>query len=332
MVGRRTNLALLLLVPAATLSGAVTFLVGSGPVAAVVVAHGVAGLAVLTVSPWKAAIVRRGLRRRRPGRRLSLALTGVVLIALASGLAHSTGLLLGTPVLTALQVHVAAGVAAVVLTVAHVRRRRTRPRATDLTRRQAVRAGGLLLGTGALYAALGGAATALALPGAGRRATGSYEVSSRSPDGMPVTSWLFDVAPYGDRATWTVTVRSAGVVRVWSVEELRAMGDRASVVLDCTGGWWSRQEWSGARLTRLLPDGATGSVEVVSRTGYRRRLPLSYDLLVAVDVGGAPLSTGHGAPVRLVVPGRRGYHWVKWVDRVDHDHRPWWQQVPLPLH
>ena len=78
--------------------------------------------------------------------------------------------------------------------------------------------------------------------------------------------------------------------------------------------------------------GATGSVQVVSRTGYRRRLPLSDDLLLAVDVGGAPLSIGHGAPVRLVVPGRRGYHWVKWVARVEHDNRPWWQQVPLPLH
>ena len=77
--------------------------------------------------------------------------------------------------------------------------------------------------------------------------------------------------------------------------------------------------------------GRTGSVQVVSRTGYRRRLPLSDDLLLAVDVGGAPLSIGHGAPVRLVVPGRRGYHWVKWVSHVEHDSRPWWQEVPLPL-
>jgi DMSO/TMAO reductase YedYZ molybdopterin-dependent catalytic subunit len=331
MAGRRTNLALLLLVPAAALTGLATFVAGSGPVTAVVVAHALVGLAVLVLSPWKSAIARRGLRRRRPGRDLSVVLTALVLLGLASGLAHSTGLWSGTPVLTAMQVHVAAGFGAVALTAAHVRRRRTRPRATDLSRRSLVRAGGLVLGTAAAYAALEGAATALALTGASRRATGSYEVSSLAPEGMPVTSWLLDVAPEGDPSTWAVTVSSAAGSRRWSVEEMRAFGDRSSVVLDCTGGWWSRQEWSGARLRRLLPDGATGSVQVVSRTGYRRRVPLSDDLLLAVDVGGAPLSTGHGAPVRLVVPGRRGYHWVKWVSRVEHDSRPWWWQVPLPL-
>ena len=67
MAGRRTNLALLLLVPAAAVTGVLTFVVGSGPVTAVVVTHGLVGLAVLVLAPWKSAIMRRGLRRRRPG-------------------------------------------------------------------------------------------------------------------------------------------------------------------------------------------------------------------------------------------------------------------------
>jgi hypothetical protein len=67
MAGRRTNLALLLLVPAAAVTGLLTFVVGSGPVALVVVTHALVGLAVLVLSPWKSAIVRRGLRRHRPG-------------------------------------------------------------------------------------------------------------------------------------------------------------------------------------------------------------------------------------------------------------------------
>ena len=70
-----------------------------------------------------------------------------------------------------------------------------------------------------------------------------------------------------------------------------------------------------------------------------RRLPF---LLVAVGVlaiaslvGGGmahePLAAGHGAPVRLVAEGRRGFWWVKWVSRVDIDNLPPWWQPPLPL-
>lgn len=122
-----------------------------------------------------------------------------------------------------------------------------------------------------------------------------------------------------------------GTSRFWSLGELAQWDDRASVVLDCTGGWWSQQEWSGMLLRRLLPPSTTGSVEVISATGYWRRLPLADDLLLATRAGGDTLSAGHGAPVRLVVPGRRGYHWVKWVTHVEHDQRPWQLQPPLPL-
>jgi DMSO/TMAO reductase YedYZ molybdopterin-dependent catalytic subunit len=108
--------------------------------------------------------------------------------------------------------------------------------------------------------------------------------------------------------------------------------------LDCTGGWYAVQDWRGTRLDRLLADvGADlpegGSVDVVSRTGYRRRLPLrdAEHLLLATSAGGEPLSDGHGAPVRLVAPGRRGFWWVKWVQRIEVVDAPWWQQPPFPL-
>ncbi len=331
MAGRATNLALLVLLPAAAASGAATFLVGGGTVGLVVIAHGVLGLTLLVLVPWKSIIVRRGLRRRRADQLMSVILATGVVAALATGLAHSTGLLIGAAGVSALQVHVAAALLALVPLLVHVRHRRARVRRTDLSRRNLLRMG-LLLGAGsASYGALEVIAAGLSLPGARRRASGSYERSSGKPDGMPTTSWLLDEIPSIDSASWRVSVRSGGVRREWSVAEIRAVGERTSAILDCTGGWWSRQEWSGVRLSTLLPPGATGSVEVTSATGYRRRLPLTDDLLLAVDVSGTPLSPEHGAPARLVVPGRRGYHWVKWVTRVEHDHRRWWVQVPFPL-
>ena len=67
-------------------------------------------------------------------------------------------------------------------------------------------------------------------------------------------------------------------------------------------------------------------------TGYSRRLPLADagTLLLATHVAGEPLSPGHGFPVRLVVPGRRGFWWVKWVERLSLSDTPWWWQLPFP--
>ena len=86
------------------------------------------------------------------------------------------------------------------------------------------------------------------------------------------------------------------------------------------------------RLVTTLPAGAR-SIDVVSVTGYRRRFPLQDldRLLLATHAAGRPLSDGHGGPVRLVAPDRRGFWWVKWVVRVEPTSLPWWVQPPFPL-
>jgi len=42
-------------------------------------------------------------------------------------------------------------------------------------------------------------------------------------------------------------------------------------------------------------------------------------------------AAGHGYPLRLAAPGRRGYWWVKWVDRIELQATPWWWQPRFPV-
>ncbi|WP_270888418.1 molybdopterin-dependent oxidoreductase [Pedococcus sp. 5OH_020] len=331
MNGRFANLVLLALVPLAAASGFVMFLLGSGPVWAIAALHGVVGLAVVVLVPWKSVVVRRGLRRaRRSGRATSLLLTVAVVLALLTGMAHRVGILLADSRMTTLQAHVGTGVGAAALTLWHARRRRINPRRTDLSRRWLLRCAVVASAAGLLEVSARVASALTTSPGA-RRSTGSFQLASSSVAAVPETSWLFDRVPAVDPDTWRLTVATGDDSRDWSLQDLADWDDRQVAVLDCTGGWWTRHEWSGVRLARLLPPTATGTVEVTSATGYARRLPLTDQLLLATRIDGTELSAGHGAPVRLVVPGRRGYHWVKWVVRVQHDSEPWWVQVPLPL-
>ncbi len=159
---------------------------------------------------------------------------------------------------------------------------------------------------------------------------------------MPVTQWLDDPVPELEADGWRLRVQAGGQERDWSYAELAAFSDRLRATIDCTGGWYAEQDWEGAWLDRLLPAEGSGeagaaagrgSVLVTSTTGYGRRFPLAErrHLLVATRVGGQPLAPGHGFPARIVAPGRRGFWWVKWVDRIEVGADPPWWQPPFPL-
>ncbi|MGH2736769.1 MAG: molybdopterin-dependent oxidoreductase [Actinomycetota bacterium] len=328
MAGRRTNLALSAALATALISGGLAFGVGSSWSRLVVAAHGALGLTVLLLSPWKSVIARRGLRRARPGRASSMTLSLMVVVVVLTGISHATGVAVSLGPVSAMQVHVGVALAAMPLALWHVVRRPQRVHRADLSRRNALRAGALVGAGGIAYLGIEGASRALSLPGAKRRTTGSYEAGSSRPEEMPVTQWLFDDVPAIEPVAWSLRVRD----RTFGYEELAAYEDTVRATLDCTGGWYAHQEWSGVRLDRLL-DGGGRSIAVTSATGYRRLLPTSAaaDLLLALRVGGRPLSAGHGFPARIVAPGRRGFWWVKWVASIEPSDIPWWLQPPFPL-
>jgi DMSO/TMAO reductase YedYZ molybdopterin-dependent catalytic subunit len=332
--GRRTNLALFVVLALALSTGFLAYAVGTSRGRWVVVAHGLLGIALVALAPWKSLIVRRGLGRQRAGTAASVALAALVAVAVLAGVLHATGLLISMGPVTAMQVHVGAALVSIPLAAWHVLARPVRPRRTDVTRRTLLRAGALVGGAGLAYAATEGLVRLVSLPGAERRFTGSYEVGSLRPEALPVTQWLDDPVLEIDVARWRLTVAAPGESREWSSEQLASFDDRVRAVLDCTGGWFSEQDWEGVRLDRLLPDpGEARSILVHSVTGYSRRIPVRDvpRLFLATRLDGRPLAAGHGFPARLVAPGRRGFWWVKWVERIETSSAPWWWQSPFPL-
>jgi DMSO/TMAO reductase YedYZ molybdopterin-dependent catalytic subunit len=329
MAGRRTNLALLAALAVAFGSGALAFAIGSGWNRWAIATHAVAGFVIVLLTPWKSVIARRGLRRRRPGRAASIAFAVLVVAAVVSGVLHAVGVVeLGD--LTAMQLHVGAALLTLPLAAAHVARRRVRPHRSDAARRQLLRSAGLIAGGAVAYVAVEGVARLASLRGGVRRFTGSYERGSFEPNAMPVTQWLDDPVPSIDGEEWTLSI--AG--RRLTYADVAAATETMRATLDCTGGWWAEQDWSGIPLSDLLPrDPNARSIVVRSATGYARRYPIgdASRLLLATGVGGRPLSPGHGYPARIVAPGRRGFWWVKWVVSIEVSDRPWWLQPPFPV-
>jgi hypothetical protein len=324
--GRRTNLALLIVLAGAFLTGWLAFAAGTTvPSRLATVGHGLLGIGVVLLVPWKTVVVRRAPLLRLA----SLGLIAVIVTCLVTGFIE---VFVGYRVfagLSPIQVHVGAAFVAVPLLAAHLlRHRRQGPRRTDFRRRQVLRTAGFAAGAGVLYAGLEGVGRLAGLPSSRRIASGSHRIAAEA---MPATIWFLDRVPEvaaGHR------VRVAGVDTPIAELAARAVGVRAR--LDCTGGWYADAEWSGVSLGTLIPaDRRVGanSILVTSVTGYRRRFPIEEadQLWLATAVEGRPLRVGTGASVRLVVPHRRGFWWVKWVAAVELSEIPAYAQSPFPL-
>lgn len=337
------NVGLLVLLALQLVTGLVGLLGSSEPFRWAFWLHAVGAYAIVVVLFAKGMLVLHAIRRRPGVTRARVVL--FVLVALL-GATLATGLVwitIGRPVyvlgISLVNLHAYVALVLIALLAWHVIDRRWLVRVPAARDRAAfLRLAGVAVAGLALWQVERTAQRLLGAPGSRRRFTGSYETGSFTGE-FPVVRWLNDDPDPLDPASWRLRVdgeveRSLEL----SYEAVLDLEPAALLAtLDCTGGWYTEQEWRGVPLAALLelagvgPDAASVTVESV--TGYGRRFSLgdSRRLLLATHVADAPLGHGHGFPLRLVVPDQRGFEWVKWVARVRVSGGSHLWQPPLPL-
>jgi len=306
-------------------TGVGTIFAGTLAAAWVIDLHAISGVVLVCLLPVKLWRVRHRVApdRLTGARLLSIALAVDAAGALATGVWWIVGGSLDLGPWGLFHLHTALGLLVGPLLLAHLRHRFHPPStATRQPRRDAIRYAGLVA-TGAVAWRLQRPVNdALETAGADRRFTGSREDGSGDGNRYPVTSWVADDPEPIDADEWELTVdgRVASDAS-YALSELPD-GTSESAVLDCTSGWYSAHDWQGVGVGALLDAADPGDdarwVQFRSVTGYRFSLPIeeARNALLATRVDDERLSHGHGYPLRLVAPGRRGFQWVKWVEEV----------------
>jgi DMSO/TMAO reductase YedYZ molybdopterin-dependent catalytic subunit len=324
---RGTDWGLAALVASLLATGLLTLFAGSSHEAWVFDAHDALGVVIALLLVVK--LRRAWPRLSSPGRwdarvSVGIAATAIVFGALASGWLWAGGVDADFLGYSVLGWHDALGAALAVAVVAHMVLRAKLLRGRDLAhRRQFLAAAGIGAGSLLAWHFQRPVQGLLHVRGASRRFTGSYEAGSFTGNAFPTTSWVADNPRPIEAEAYRLRVGGLVATELSLPSPELAVGDELIATLDCTGGFYSTQRWRGIMLGRVLDlalvSGSAHHVRVASRTGYRWSFALddARGLLLATHIGDEALSHEHGAPVRLVAPGARGFQWVKWVDRIE---------------
>ena len=250
MTARVTDWGLAGLVAVLLATGALTPFAGSSGGAWIIAVHDACAIGILLLVVIKLRhvwprLVRGARRAHAAGIGAALAVVG----CLVAGFLWSFGLAVAPFGYSLLSWHDGLGAILAIAVAIHIVVRAKRLRRRDLAgRRQFLTATGLAACAVVIWRVQRPVEVVLALKGARRRFTGSYEAGSFAGNAFPSTSWVAPIDPTSYR------LRIDGLVahpRLISLRELAA-ADELVATLDCTGGFYSTQRWRGVRSGWLL--------------------------------------------------------------------------------
>ncbi|WP_410765506.1 molybdopterin-dependent oxidoreductase [Haloferax sp. DFSO60] len=322
---RAVDWSILVLTLFEALSGTLSLGAGHPANGLLFVVHGVAGLSLVALVGFKLYRVRHRVLDSRLHDRdtpVSILLALVALLTLGTGIAWVVGFEVRIAFWTLLNVHIGFGLLVIPVLLVHLRSRFRTPSSADFAgRRRALQYGGLLVFGALTYRVTEAVGE---VRGASRRFTGSRPLPDEDGNAaFPVTSWVADDPDPIDLDSWRLSI--TGLVDspfTLSTDDL-VPNRTQRTLLDCTSGWYTEQDWTGLKLSELLENAGVHSsarwVTVRSVTGFRWSFPIDEvdEMLLATHVGGEALLHGHGAPLRLVAPNRRGFQWVKWINEIE---------------
>lgn len=297
--------------------------------------HRVLAWGLVLLVPWKMAISGRSL-----GRGLGASFDRGVVPLLALLMSAGTVLVIGLGLMWAWRLgperlwlgestiswHWILALVIVVPFAIHAWARWPRPKRSEFVSRRGFLK---LLGIGAFglvgWRASGAVAGAREKAEEPRGASGSRLKGYFSGNDFPITTGAGDGKERIETADWSLKVSGGEAPGlVLGYEELLAMPQREYVAtLDCTGGWYTVQEWRGVAVPELLrmagiEDGYR-ALRLRAVSGHFETV-LAHEveeMLLATHVGNEVLSHVHGFPLRAVVPSRRGWFWVKWLAQIE---------------
>jgi DMSO/TMAO reductase YedYZ molybdopterin-dependent catalytic subunit len=162
---------------------------------------------------------------------------------------------------------------------------------------------------------------------------------------LPVGGWrIYTISgsmPIFDPSSWRLEI--GGLVkrpRTLTYDQLNALPKAEQVsTFHCVTGWTVKNvHWGGVRFQQLFdlvqPLPSATAVRFVSMehpydaslTLEQLRLP---DAMLALELGGQPLSRPHGSPARVILPEMYGYKGVKWLTKMEFvakQPRGFWEQ------